>query len=305
MVVFASIIIANLNELSEEEWLAERKKYIGASEVSAVLGVNPWKSPLSLYLEKIGVVDGKVENEHIEFGKQMEGPIREWFPKKFEKAEGIKIDVRPFPYTLRHPAHEFLSATPDGCMDHPQYGIGGIEIKTTSEQLWRDWEADNLPDYHYIQVQAQLLVTGWNYAYIVALVGKKLVWKLIQRNEEIMRIIVDRCSDFWRNNVLKLVPPAPAGLESDFDALKALYPFEARGKVVELHDCQDIYDEYKALAVEIKEREARQAIIKQVLQAAMGDAETALIGKKKATWKLIERKGYVVEPSVSRQFRIW
>lgn len=299
------IVLVDLTKVSEADWLLVRKNYIGASEVSAVLGVNQWKSPLSLYLEKIGAVDGPEENEHMEFGKQMEGPIREWFPKKFEKAEGVKIDVRSYPYMLGHPVHTFLAATPDGVMEHPEHGDGGIEIKTASEYMWRSWQDDELPDAYYVQVQAQMLVTGWNYVYIVALVGKKLMWRLIPRNEEIIKIIIDRCFDFWHNHVLAKVPPAPLGLDSDFDALKALYPAEDPGKTVELHEKQELYDEYKDLAAQIKELTAKQDEIKQVFQAEMGDAETAFIGKKKATWKLQERKGYVVEPSVNRVFRIW
>ncbi len=299
------IILVDLSKVSEEKWLNIRKGYIGASEVSAVLGVNQWKSPLSLYLEKIGAVDGQVENEHIEFGKQMEAPIREWFPKKFEKAEGVKIEVQPCPYMFGHPVHKFLAASPDGVMEHPEHGDGGIEIKTASEYMWREWEEDNLPDAYYVQVQAQMLVTGWSYVYIVALVGKKLLWKLIPRNDEIINIIVDRCFDFWHNNVLAKVPPAPIGVGSDFDALKALYPAEDPGKTVELHEKQELYDEYKELAAQVKELTAKQDAIKQVFQAEMGDAETAYVGKKKATWKIQERKGYTVQPSSSRVFRIW
>ena len=44
---------------------------------------------------------------------------------------------------------------------------------------------------------------------------------------------------------------------------------------------------------------------KQRIMAEMKDAEVALIGDKKVTWKIVERKGFVVEPSSSRQFRVW
>ena len=38
-----------------EEWLKQRLPGIGGSEAAAVLGVCPWKSPLSLYLSLIHI----------------------------------------------------------------------------------------------------------------------------------------------------------------------------------------------------------------------------------------------------------
>ncbi|WP_196802087.1 YqaJ viral recombinase family protein, partial [Clostridium cadaveris] len=34
------------------DWLKERQKGIGGSDVGAILGVNKWKTPFQVYLEK-------------------------------------------------------------------------------------------------------------------------------------------------------------------------------------------------------------------------------------------------------------
>ena len=34
------------------EWLKERQRGIGGSDVGAILGVNKWKTPFEVYLEK-------------------------------------------------------------------------------------------------------------------------------------------------------------------------------------------------------------------------------------------------------------
>lgn len=39
---------------NREEWLKERKKEIGASEASCIIGVNPWKTNVELWQEKTG-----------------------------------------------------------------------------------------------------------------------------------------------------------------------------------------------------------------------------------------------------------
>ena len=48
---------------NREEWLKERKKGIGASEASCIIGVNPWKTNVELWQEKTGpaVKTGPVE----------------------------------------------------------------------------------------------------------------------------------------------------------------------------------------------------------------------------------------------------
>ena len=43
--------VNTLNQ-SRKDWLLERAKSIGASDSSAVLGINPWKSNVELWLEK-------------------------------------------------------------------------------------------------------------------------------------------------------------------------------------------------------------------------------------------------------------
>ena len=41
-----------MSELTREEWLARRRSGIGGSDVAAVLGLSPWKSPRQVWLDK-------------------------------------------------------------------------------------------------------------------------------------------------------------------------------------------------------------------------------------------------------------
>lgn len=298
------LILANLEEMEHGNWLKLRENYLGASEVAAALGLNPYKSPLRLYLDKMGHAEDLSDNEHVEFGIQMEEPIREWFSKRFVKVEGVDIEVCKYPFTLRHPEIEFLSASPDGIIEHPGLGTGLIEIKTASERMWKEWEGENLPDMYYLQVQAQLCVTGLEYAYIVALVGKKLLWKHIPRNDEVIQPMVEQLSRFWYEHVLAKVPPVPIGMSSDTDALKLLYP-EPSGEMIQLSHYQGYYDRYKELKKLEKELGLEVEAIKQRFMAEMGTAETAMVGSKKVTWRWQEGCTYTVERKPGRVFRIY
>ena len=45
-------------EMARDDWLQERSKGIGGSDVATVLGLNPYKTPLSLWEEKTGKTKG-------------------------------------------------------------------------------------------------------------------------------------------------------------------------------------------------------------------------------------------------------
>jgi putative phage-type endonuclease len=300
-----NIIIADTREITEDQWLEIRKSYIGGSDASAILGLNQYKSSFGIYAEKVlGVSEDLSDNVHIDFGNKMEPIIREWFPPAFLKAEGIQIEVSEYPYMIQHPTIPFLSANIDGLMVHPELGQGLIEIKTAGENQWREWQDDEIPAQYYCQIAHYLAVTGLPYAYVVALVGKKLLWKYIPRNDSFIEIMVNMLKDFWTNHIVAKEAPLPAGLDDDARTLKSLYGSEVSGRAVEMHQYQDDYDHYKELDKEIKFLDQEKEAIKQKFMQAMGEAEIAFIGNKKITWKTTERKGYTVQPTSFRAMRI-
>ena len=40
---------------SREEFLARRKQGIGGSDIAAVCGLSPWRSPLDVYYDKLNI----------------------------------------------------------------------------------------------------------------------------------------------------------------------------------------------------------------------------------------------------------
>ena len=297
-------VIADASIMEEKDWLQLRRNYIGASEVSAILGINPWKSSFGVYVDKVqgSTFEGNI---HTEFGKWLEPHIRAEFPKRFLKEEDVEIKVHAYPYMLQHPDYECLSVNLDGIMEHPEYGVGVIEIKTASEMQQKKWQDDELPDMYFCQIQQELSITGLSYAYVVALVGKRLLWKYVARDDEFIDLMTPRLVEFWNTFVVPKVAPAPAGLDDDTDILKALYGKEESGKFVELHDRQEDYNRYKEIATEIKQLSMEQEAIKQRFMQALGTSELGFVGNKKVTWKTVSKKGYYVNPTSYRNLRVY
>jgi putative phage-type endonuclease len=298
------IKLLELTEENRTERLELRKIGIGSSDIAAICGLSKYRSALSVYRDKTSDTIDETENEHIEFGNWMEPHIRNRFPIAFKKKEGKEILVNAYPYILQHPEHPWMLYSPDGEMYHPEYEYGGIEIKTAGERQWKEWADEQLPDDYYLQCQWGMAVTSWQYMYIVALVGKRLLWLHIPRNQTVIDTIVEKGRIFWFDHVIPQIPPAPDGSEDAGQALKLLYPAED-GQAIELHGMLPEYDAYKTLQVEIKAKKKRLNEIGQKIMARMGTAEVAFIGDRKAIWKTQHRQETVIPATSFRKFQIY
>lgn len=213
-----------MTETEREQWLAQRKKVIGGTDISAILGMNPWKSPLSVYLDKTGVGDGIVENEAMEWGKRLELLIAQKY------AEAYDCIVTPGEFLL-HPEYPYFGGTPDFIVTWKD-GLGealckGLEIKTADIRFQRDWGepgTDEVPDHYLLQCQWYLMLTGyetWDLAVLFG--GKEYREYKIQRNQPLIDTMVSAGKDFWLRNIEPGIPPAPEALDYEKSNIRKLF----------------------------------------------------------------------------------
>lgn len=294
-----------------EKWLAVRKKSIGASESAAILGLNSFNSPLSVYLDKKNLMpEDDSENIAAELGLELENFMRRKFVEWMIKNEDLNITVKEVPYILQHDTIDFFTATLDGIFKHPIKDKCVLEIKTTTEFNRDKWKDDEVPDKFYIQVQHQLMVTGWQWGYLIYLIGNRSIGvKTIERNEEVIKNLIDKGKDFWINFVEKNIPPAPIGLDSDSQALKILYPNEIPEVGIELSGkeakeilkiIEDIEDEKE---IEKNAKNSKTAL-QQILKAKMKDNEYMIAGDRKITLKTVRVAEHMVKFSQYRKLHI-
>ena len=94
---------------TKEEWLAERKKSIGGSEISAVLGMSSYESPYSIWANKTGKVPEFDGNLRTEVGTALE----EFVAQKFASVSGFGKAVQKTKFLYRDSKIPFLHASPD------------------------------------------------------------------------------------------------------------------------------------------------------------------------------------------------
>lgn len=212
--------------LTRDQWLQLRTEGIGGSDVSAILGMNDWRSPYQVWAEKTGRIDlGGTENEFIHWGNVME-PI---LAREFQEQTGKRV-FSPNKQFI-HPKYDFLRANIDRDIEKEP---GFLEIKTASEYKSDQWQDDEVPAPYLLQVQHYMNVLNRPYVYFCALVGgHKLVIKRVDRDDELINTFTPQLIQWWNDYVVADEQPPVDGTQSTTDTLKHLYGDDT-GKVIAL-----------------------------------------------------------------------
>ena len=153
---------------NREKWLEHRKKYIGGSDASAVIGVNGWKSNVDLFLEKTGQVipEDISDKPYVIYGTQAEMHLRELFKLDFPEYQVEYIENNMF----LNDKFPFAHASLDGWLTDQKGRKGILEIKTTEilQSMQKEKWNQRLPDNYYIQVLHYLMVTEFEFAILKA-----------------------------------------------------------------------------------------------------------------------------------------
>lgn len=216
--------ILDKRNMTENDWqeYRQQQKGIGGSDVATILGLNPYKTPFTLWLEKTGQIEpAKVENEYVEWGNILEPVIRD----KFAKETGFEVYENP--YVLQHDDHDFMVANIDGEVIDPEYGgkSGVLEIKTASERMKADW-IDGPPNHYMLQIQHYLAVLGpeYEYAYVAVLIGgNHFKYFKIERDDYVIDQIISAEKNFMLL-VENHTPPEISGHSADSDWLADTFP---------------------------------------------------------------------------------
>jgi putative phage-type endonuclease len=161
-----------------QDWLDYRQRMFNASETAAVLGVSPWLTQYQLWLSKTGrsVTKATVAMQH---GTDMEPAAR----AAYELHTGNIMQ----PLVLQDGPY---SASLDGL------NLEGdliVEIKCPykgqASTLWQDVLVGTVPEYYWLQVQHQLMVSGTALAHFWVFDGNQGLLIPIQRDEAAMEAI--------------------------------------------------------------------------------------------------------------------
>lgn len=276
-------VVVKTANLTRQEWLKYRTQGIGGSDVSIIVGINPFKSVHQLWLEKTGQVEPEEENsEYTHFGIILEPVVR----KEFMERTGIR--VRQKHMLLQSEEHPFMFADLDGVINE-NGELCIFEAKTASAYKQEVWE-DGVPAPYILQVQHYMAVTGAKKTYIAALVGGNHFFShVVERDEEMIGKITAMEKYFWENHVLGGVEPVPDGSEATTRYFNEKFS-SSNGETVELpEEVLPVCEKYDDLTRQIRELETAKNAAANQLKSYLGNAEAGTVGDRRITWKSVSK----------------
>ena len=275
-------ILIETEGLSHEEWLRWRKKGIGGSDVSAILGINKWTSAIELWLDKTNQKNDPVEiNEAMEWGTILEPIIRDHFAEVTGKTV---VEVKAM---LQHPDHPFMIADVDGVTTDDNGGPAILEIKTASEYKRDEW-LEGVPTYYQTQVQHYLCVTGVSKAYVAVLIGGNTfrIYE-VDADPEIQQMLIAVEKNFW-NMVTNIIRPDIDGSDAAKDLLDQIYHGGIGEEVVLPEEAAEWIDAFVEASAEEDNAKAKKQEASNHLKDIMGDYDNAFCNGHKISWKTVK-----------------
>lgn len=279
------------------DWLLERRKGIGGSDVAAVLSEG-YGCPRALFLDKSGV-EPDYQHTEAELGLFERGHALEpLIARKFAQETGLKVRNMPTRVSTERPwmrvnVDRMIHSLDDGM------GPGYLECKTANQHVFTNMLEEGMPPHYILQVQHGLAVTGWKWGYFAVLEPYTFGFLHFryERNEKLINEVILPFEDsFWKRVRAGDIPDRLPDF-NDSRCEKCVYRRGCRNaealpakKAVKkayepVHD--EVFDilvgNIKLLDARVKDAEAALQLEREKLRVAMGERTAILVpsqGKK-------------------------
>lgn len=277
--------------MSRAEFLAQRRKGIGGSDISALLGLNPWKSSFELYLDKTGRLEENLtpeQEERMKWGTILEDVIA----KDYAEQQGVR--VQRINQQMSHPEHDCCVANVDRVVldDGSRARFDGERVKGANKVLevktanafainsddWGDEGSEVVPTNYWLQVMWYMGITQLPVADVAVLFGgQRQKIFTIDFDKTVFDDLVDQAVDWWEKHIIADMPPEPT---NEYEA-KLKW---AKSNGAEIQVTQEELDLINSLreirslrkSLEDEEKELRDRLI-----PALKDGEIIMLGNQK------------------------
>lgn len=253
------------------EQIAARRRTLGASEIAAVCGMDPFRGVWDVWADKLGLIPPESFAES-DMGHLFERPLLEHYSRK----TGVALT---YPEKMIHPLHKWVSATPDGLASDRV-----VQVKVVGANMAHKWD-DGVPEYVVCQVQWEMFVTGLPLAVVVACVGGTDYRALdVPADSEIQQSLFDLGREFWEGYVLTGTPPDPDASAACRKALSARHRKHSAEPVPATRELVEMAREHKRLSKQAKDLDEVRDAIGNTLRLAIGDRSGFEWEDGRCTW---------------------
>ncbi len=292
--------LVSTRNLATEEWLKYRKQGIGGSDAGAVCGLNPYRSAMEVYLDKTTDEIEMTDNEAMRQGREFE----DYVARRFMEASGKK--VRRANAMFCHEKYPFMIADVDRMIAGEN---AGLECKTASPFMADKWKDGQIPIHYQLQCHHYMAVCNADCWYIAVLIyGREFKFYKIERDEEIIRNLIQIECDFWEDHVQKRILPDPDGSKTA-DSVIAEYYSQSVPQSVPLTGFDEKLRRRQEILALIDRMDTEKKQIEQELKLYLGEAEIAENEHYRVSWKSVssnrldEKRLKEEQPEIYKKYR--
>jgi len=263
---------------SKQEWLRERKNYLGGSDLGAIAGLNPYRTALDVYLDKTSDDIACETSPAIRWGTLLEDTIA----KEYAEVTGQTIEIEP--NTIYHPSMKFLGANIDRWVGDKEYVLECKTAGFTRGKEWGEEGTDQIPESYLVQVAYYAAICAVPKVDIAVLIGgQDFRIYTYERTKELEDKLIKIACNFWDNHIEKRIPPKCVSTRDTFN----LFPQSNYHEIVAESNIIEKLQELKGAKEEESRIQSTIEKLKVEIQEFMRDYDVLIDnhGNVIATWK--------------------
>ena len=276
---------------NKQEWLRERKSYIGGSELASICGVSSFdKTALDVYLSKVNPAIVKLTKDDPNYeaaywGTKQEKIIAERY------AEERKVIIQTQPTLIRHPKYPFIACNIDRWVGNKEYIL---ECKTShfyKMKQWGEQGTDQVPESYLIQCAYYASICDVPKVDIAVLIGgQNFRIYTYNRNKKLEEKLIKIACNFWHNHIEKRIPPKCVNTRDTFN----LFPQSNNKEITAKENILAKLEELKIAKAEENRIADTIEKLKTDIQEFMKDYDVLIDsqGNVIATWKNTAPKSF-------------
>lgn len=289
-----------MNAPARAEFLARRQSGIGGSDLAALLGLSPYKTPFQLWQEKTGRFQPEFspeQEERMHWGNVLEDVVA----KHYAELRGCKVQRinaqmahRDWPVIIGNVDRVRVTEGSRARWDAEAGRVLGadavLEVKTASAFAasdgieWGEAGTDQVPQHYWLQVQHYLGIAGLGWADLAVLFGgQQFRTYTIHADTALHNDLFEQASAWWQRHVVADCPPDPT---TETEARLAWISHRAGKSVIITSEVAQAVEDLRYVKSQIKSLEEEEQLLRDLICPAFGDAEVLThAGQKLATWK--------------------
>lgn len=267
---------------AHQNWLEARKIGIGGSDIAAILGLSPWRTPYQIWLDKTSPTTLDTPTLQMEIGTELENLVATLYERETGRS------VQRYNTQLQRDVcvgNIDRLVIPEGAKVASHKGSIrtslGLECKTSSTEEW-----DEVPVYYQTQVQWYMGLTDCLTAFDIPVLflGWKKTFRIyrIERDQRMIDAMQTLARKWWQDHVIGNIPPEAITYKEAVQKYVKSAP-----RSVDADDSLfNLVNQLKGYKEQIDELENLIERSQAQICEAMGDAEILYHdGQKIASWK--------------------